>query len=111
MIFGDVFFFEAIARAIPGVKVSDGEGLDFFIVKGDSYLGISLKSGPNMFNASQKKRMNDEFMAVKSRRLAAKYNTSTLYWDMAMVVSTQCRFKKEDLPRSFWSGILARNNR
>jgi hypothetical protein len=68
-----VFFFEAIARAIPGVQVSDGEGLDFFIVKGDSYLGISLKSGPNVFNASQKKRMNDEFMAVKSRRLAAKY--------------------------------------
>jgi hypothetical protein len=56
--------------------------------------------------------MSDEFMAVKSRRLAAKYkNTLKLYWDMAMVVSAQCRFKKEDLPRSFWSGILARNNR
>ena len=25
MIFGNVFFFEAIARAIPGVQVSDGE--------------------------------------------------------------------------------------
>jgi hypothetical protein len=56
--------------------------------------------------------MNDEFMvAVKSRRLLLQNtNTSTLYWDMA-IVSTQCRFKKEDLPRSFWSGILARNNR
>ena len=47
MIFGNVFFFEGIAKAIPGVQVSDGEGLDFFIVKGDSYLGISLKSDPN----------------------------------------------------------------
>lgn len=70
-IFGSVFF-EAVARAIPGVQVSDGEGIDFFIVKGDSYLGISLKSGPNVFNASQKKRMNDEFTAARSR-LATKY--------------------------------------
>lgn len=51
-----IFFFEAIARAIPGVKVSDGEGLDFFIVKGDSYLGISLKSGPNVFLMQVRKR-------------------------------------------------------
>ena len=43
--------------------------------------------------------MNDEFMAVKSRRLLLQNtSTSTLYWDMAMVVGTQCRFKKEDLP-------------
>lgn len=56
MIFGNVFFFEAIARAIPGVQVSDGEGLDFFIVKGDRYLGISLKSGPNVFLMQVRKR-------------------------------------------------------
>jgi hypothetical protein len=42
MILAMFFFFEAIARAILGVQVSDGEGLDFFIVKGDRYLGISL---------------------------------------------------------------------
>ena len=56
MIFGNVFFFEAIARAIPGVQVSDGEGLDFFIVKGDSYLGIFLKSGLNVFLIQVRKR-------------------------------------------------------
>ena len=56
MIFGNVFFFEAIGRAILGVQVSDGEGLDFFIVKGDSYLGISLKSGPNVFLMQVRKR-------------------------------------------------------
>jgi hypothetical protein len=56
MIFGNVFFFEAIARAITGVQVSDGEGLDFFIVKGDSYLGIFLKSGLNVFLMQVRKR-------------------------------------------------------
>jgi hypothetical protein len=56
MIFGNVFFFEAIARAIPGVQVSDGEGLNFFVVKGDRYLGISLKSGLNVFLMQVRKR-------------------------------------------------------
>jgi hypothetical protein len=45
--------------------------------------------------------MNDEFMvAVKSRGLLLQNtNTSKLYWDMAMVVSTQCRFKKKRFTR------------
>jgi hypothetical protein len=83
MIFGNVFFFEAIARAMPGVQVSDGEGLDFFIVKGDRYLSWNFSKvwSKCVFDASQKKRMNDEFMvAVKSKRLLLQNtNTSTLY--------------------------------
>jgi len=65
-IFGDVFF-EPIAKAVSGGVVSPSEGVDIAIETETRYLAVSVKSGPNIFNASQKKRQNDEFLQLRSR--------------------------------------------
>lgn len=67
-IFGDAFF-ESVARAASDAKVSDARGVDFIIEKTDRYTAVSLKSGPNIFSASQKRRQNDEFNELRSRLL------------------------------------------
>lgn len=65
-IFGDTFF-EPLAKLVSGGTVSPSEGVDIAIESADKYTAISVKSGPNIFNASQAKRMNDEFNGLKSR--------------------------------------------
>ncbi|MBM3155890.1 MAG: cytoplasmic protein [Chloroflexi bacterium] len=65
-IFGNAFF-EPIARIASGGKASDAEGVDFVIESGKSIKAIALKSGPNIYNSSQKKRQSQEFLAVRSR--------------------------------------------
>lgn len=64
--FGDAFF-EPIARIASGSKVSDAEGVDFIIESEDRIVAVALKSGPNIYNASQKKRQSQEFLALRSR--------------------------------------------
>jgi hypothetical protein len=65
-IFGDAFF-EPIARIAAGAQVSDAEGVDFIIETKDRIIAVALKSGPNIYNASQKKRQSQEFLALRSR--------------------------------------------
>lgn len=65
-IFGEAFF-EPIARLASGSKVSDAEGVDFVIESDDHISAVALKSGPYPYNASQKKRQSQEFLAVRSR--------------------------------------------
>ncbi len=65
-IFGDAFF-EPIARIASGGKASDAEGVDFVIESEERITAVALKSGPNIYNASQKKRQSQEFNAVRSR--------------------------------------------
>jgi len=65
-IFGDAFF-EPVARIVSGAKTSDAEGVDFVIESGERITAVALKSGPNIYNASQKKRQSQEFLAVRSR--------------------------------------------
>lgn len=65
-IFGDAFF-EPVATIVSGGKVSDAEGVDFTIEQKDRYKAVSLKSGPNIFNSSQKKKQNEQFLSLKSR--------------------------------------------
>jgi hypothetical protein len=64
--FGEAFF-EPIARIASRAKVSDAEGVDFVIESEDRVLAVALKSGPNIYNASQKKRQSQEFLALRSR--------------------------------------------
>lgn len=64
--FGEAFF-EPIARIASGAKVSDAEGVDFVIESEDRVLAVALKSGPNIYNASQKKRQSQEFSALRNR--------------------------------------------
>lgn len=65
-IFGQAFF-EPIARIASGGKPSDAEGVDFVVDSGKTFKAVALKSGPNPYNASQKKRQSQEFLAVRSR--------------------------------------------
>jgi hypothetical protein len=65
-IFGDAFF-EPIARIASGGKTSDAEGVDFVVESEDRIVAVALKSGPYPYNASQKKRQSQEFLAVRSR--------------------------------------------
>ena len=67
-IFGDAFF-EPIAKIVSGGVVSPSEGVDIAIETEKKYLAIAVKSGPNIFNTSQKKRQNDEFNTLRSRLL------------------------------------------
>ena len=65
-IFGDAFF-EPIAKAASGGVISPSEGVDIAIETTNQYKAISVKSGPNIFNASQKKKQNEQFMQLRSR--------------------------------------------
>jgi len=65
-IFGDAFF-EPIARIVSGGKTSDAEGVDFVVESKERITAVALKSGPYPYNASQKKRQSQEFLAVRSR--------------------------------------------
>jgi hypothetical protein len=65
-IFGDAFF-EPIAKICSGGSVSGSGGIDVTIETRNFYKAVSVKSGPNIFNSSQAKRMNDEFMELRSR--------------------------------------------
>src|SRR5437660_1078367 len=65
-IFGDAFF-EPISKLCSGGHVAPSGGIDVAIETGNVYKAIAVKSGPNIFNASQSKRMNDEFGELRSR--------------------------------------------
>jgi len=65
-IFGDAFF-EPIARIASEGKASDAEGVDFVIESEGRISAVALKSGPYPYNASQKKRQSQEFLAVRNR--------------------------------------------
>jgi len=65
-IFGDAFF-EPVALMVSHGKVSDAPGVDFVIETRRRYTAVALKSGPNIFNASQKRRQNQEFNELRSR--------------------------------------------
>lgn len=65
-IFGDAFF-EPLALLASGGTMSPTAGVDFFKETDTKYLAVAVKSGPNVFNASQKRRQNAEFNALRSR--------------------------------------------
>lgn len=67
-VFGDKFF-EPIAKKFSGGVVSPSEGVDVAVETNDQYSAYAVKSGPNPFNSSAKKRQNDEFNSLRSRLL------------------------------------------
>jgi len=64
-IFGDAFV-EPIVLAVSGGKKSSAKGVDIEI-EAETYKAVAVKSGPNIFNASQTARMNDEFQELQNR--------------------------------------------
>jgi len=67
-IFGDAFF-EPIALMVSGGKTSEAPGVDFSVETKNKFTAVALKSGPNIYNSSQKKRQSDEFNSLRSRLL------------------------------------------
>ena len=65
-IFGNEFF-EPIAKMVSGGIVSPAPGVDFSVETDKRYLAVALKSGPNIFNASQKRRQSQEFNELRAR--------------------------------------------
>lgn len=65
-IFGDAFF-EPLALLASGGRIADAQGIDIIVETDSKYLAIAVKSGPNPFNAAQKRRQNAEFNALRSR--------------------------------------------
>jgi len=67
-IFGDRFF-EPIAQEVSGGSVSPSPGVDVAVETDSRYSAYAVKSGPNPFNSSAKKRQNDEFSSLRGRLL------------------------------------------
>ncbi|MBI4313770.1 MAG: cytoplasmic protein [Candidatus Omnitrophica bacterium] len=67
-IFGDAFF-EPIAKIVTGGTVSDGYGVDVLKETKDRCIAISVKSGPNWGNSSQRRRQVQDFEQVRQRLL------------------------------------------
>jgi hypothetical protein len=65
-IFGDAFF-EPLAKKVSGGVVAPSDGIGIAVESDDRYMAIALKSGPNIFNSSQSKKQNSEFLSLKSR--------------------------------------------
>ncbi|MGH9860258.1 MAG: PmeII family type II restriction endonuclease [Candidatus Acidiferrales bacterium] len=65
-IFGDAFF-EPIARDVSGGQVSPSEGVDIVIETPTKYIAIAMKSGPNIYNTSQKRKQNEQFNSLRAR--------------------------------------------
>lgn len=66
-IFGNVFF-EPIATAASGGQKALAEGIDIMVEKSDVIYAIAVKSGTSVFNASSKKRQEQNF--ASARKLA-----------------------------------------
>jgi hypothetical protein len=106
-IFGDAFF-EPIARIASGGKVSDAEGVDFVIESADRILAVALKSGPNIYNASQKKRQSQEFQAVRSRlyKMHKKFDPVLGHgYGRLNTEPTKDRAYRDRSGQAFWSEI------
>ena len=65
-IFGNTFF-EPLALLASGGHVAEAPGVDIVKETEHTILAMAVKSGPYVFNASQKRRQNAEFNALRSR--------------------------------------------
>ncbi|HWR82231.1 MAG TPA: PmeII family type II restriction endonuclease [Candidatus Deferrimicrobium sp.] len=108
-IFGDAFF-EPIAKMASGGVVAPAEGVDVGIEFPNRYLAIAVKSGPNIFNASQKRKQNDEFHSLRSRLFKIHKQFDALVGHCYGRLSTESSKTKIYRDRSgqvFWAEITA----
>jgi Type II restriction endonuclease EcoO109I len=110
-IFGDAVF-EPIAKAVSQGRVGETVGIDVVIETEKEYKAISVKSGPNIFNSSQAKRMADEFAELKSRlyKLHKKFD-SVLGHGYGKKVSAPTRKRPYRVTsgQAFWAEITGDN--
>lgn len=106
-IFGDKFF-EPIAKKFSGGVVSPSEGVDVAVETDDRYSAYAVKSGPNPFNSSAKKRQNDEFNALRSRllKLHKQFDPVLAYsYGKQSAPSKEKKIYREVAGQQFWEEI------
>jgi hypothetical protein len=106
-IFGNCFF-EPIAVFVSSGKTSEGEGSDLTIETPDTFKVIAVKSGPNPFNSSQKKRQNQEFMSLRSRVLKLKKHFDAILgfaYGYRKTEPTSERIYRELGGQAFWAEL------
>lgn len=111
-IFG-AFFFEPIAKEVSGAKTSDGAGVDLLIESEDRVLAVSVKSGPNPYNSSAKKRQNQEFMELRSRLLKVKKSFDAMLgyaYGYCNKPATKDRVYREVGGKAFWEELTGDPN-
>ena len=70
-IFGNVFF-EPIATAAAQGQKALAEGVDIMVERGNTVYAIAVKSGTSVFNASSRKKQEQNFMAAQKLAKQAK---------------------------------------
>ncbi|HHE46957.1 MAG TPA: cytoplasmic protein [Bacteroidetes bacterium] len=111
-IFGDAFF-EPLAREVSGGVVSPSEGVDVAVETDDRYLAVSVKSGPNIYNASQAKRQNDEFVELRNRLKKMNKRFDALLghcYGQRNTKPSRKRIYRELFGQEFWAEITGDND-
>lgn len=111
-IFGDAFF-EPIAKAVSGGVVSPSEGVDIAIETRNKYLAISVKSGPNPYNSSQKKRQNDEFQTLRRRLMKLKKHFDAMLghcYGRLRTEPSRTQIYRDRSGQEFWTEITGDND-
>ncbi len=111
-IFGDAFF-EPIARIASAGKASDAEGIDFVIESEHCVTAVALKSGPNIYNSSQKKRQSQEFLAVRNRlyKLHKQFDPILGHaYGRLKTEPTKDRIYRDRSGQEFWAEITGDND-
>lgn len=106
-IFGDKFF-EPIAKTVSGGVVSPSEGVDVAVETNDRYIAYAVKSGPNPFNSSAKKRQNDEFSKLRSRllKLRKQFDPVLAYSYGTKITSpNETKIYREIAGQAFWEEL------
>lgn len=106
-IFGDAFF-EPLALKVSGGVVSPSDGVDIAIESDERYMAIALKSGPNIFNSSQAKKQNSEFLSLKARLHKIKKQFDPVLghaYGQKEAASNQSRVYRVVSGQKFWQEI------
>jgi hypothetical protein len=106
-IFGDAFF-EPLARDVSGGVVSPSEGVDIAVETADRYMAIAMKSGPNIFSASQSRKQNQEFLSLKSRltKLRKQFDPVLGHaYGRKQTPSSEARIYRHSSGKQFWEEI------
>lgn len=106
-VFGDKFF-EPIAKKFSGGVVSPSEGVDVAVESDTKYVAYAVKSGPNPFNSSAKKRQDEEFASLRSRlmKLHKQFDPVLAYsYGDKISPSTEKKIYREVSGKAFWQEL------
>lgn len=109
--FGQVFF-EPIAIVVSKGKVSNGEGVDLIIEKGNVISAYSIKSGPNPFNSSQIRKQDQQLKALRSRLLKLKKQFDAVLahgYGRKTSKPSETRIYRDVSGQAFWTEITGDN--